>query len=202
MDVSENSGTPKSSHSNRVFYYKPSILGFPYFWKHPYKCIFKVGYRCRINPLNTGFSLDALKILILEVILFNHYPLINGWCAQGISPISPTVDVFPASFWQIPAYMFEHGIFETSDNEKINLKKNNQQYLGKLLFTIIPKPELRSFWDSLTLTTKQSWLQLLRTASKNWLIITWTKNAKMSTYIHKCISQPPRNAEHSPSMKF
>ena len=36
MDVSENSGTPKSSHFNRVFHYKPSILGFPYFWKHPY----------------------------------------------------------------------------------------------------------------------------------------------------------------------
>ena len=36
MGVSENSGTPKSSHFNRVFHYKPSILGFPYFWKHPY----------------------------------------------------------------------------------------------------------------------------------------------------------------------
>ena len=35
LDVSENSGTPKSSHFNRVFHYKPSILGFPYFWKHP-----------------------------------------------------------------------------------------------------------------------------------------------------------------------
>ena len=37
MDVSENSGTPKSfiligfSNIN-----KPSILGYPYFWKHPY----------------------------------------------------------------------------------------------------------------------------------------------------------------------
>ena len=28
--------TPKSSHFNRVFHYKPSILGYPYFWKHPY----------------------------------------------------------------------------------------------------------------------------------------------------------------------
>ena len=28
MDVSE--------HFNRVFHYKPSILGYPYFWKHPY----------------------------------------------------------------------------------------------------------------------------------------------------------------------
>ena len=22
---------------NRVFHYKPSILGYPYFWKHPYE---------------------------------------------------------------------------------------------------------------------------------------------------------------------
>ncbi len=27
---------PKSSHFNRVFPYKPSILGYHYFWKHPY----------------------------------------------------------------------------------------------------------------------------------------------------------------------
>ena len=37
MDVSENSGiSPKSSHFHRVFHYKPSILGYPYFRKHPY----------------------------------------------------------------------------------------------------------------------------------------------------------------------
>ena len=40
MDVSENSGTPKSSHFNRVFHYKPSILGYLYFWKHPYGGIY------------------------------------------------------------------------------------------------------------------------------------------------------------------
>ncbi len=27
---------PKSSHFNRIFHYKPSILGYPYFWKHPF----------------------------------------------------------------------------------------------------------------------------------------------------------------------
>ena len=33
----ENSGfSPQIIHFNRVFYYKPSILGYPYFWKHPY----------------------------------------------------------------------------------------------------------------------------------------------------------------------
>ena len=36
MDVSENSGTPQIIHFSRVFHYKPSILGYPYFWKHPY----------------------------------------------------------------------------------------------------------------------------------------------------------------------
>ena len=36
MDVSKNNGTPKSSIFSRVFHYKPSILGYPYFWKHPY----------------------------------------------------------------------------------------------------------------------------------------------------------------------
>ena len=27
---------PESSIFNRGFHYKPSILGYPYFWKHPY----------------------------------------------------------------------------------------------------------------------------------------------------------------------
>ena len=31
MDVS------KSSIFDRIFHYKPSILGYPYFWKHPYQ---------------------------------------------------------------------------------------------------------------------------------------------------------------------
>ena len=35
LGVSKNRGIPKSSNSNRVFHYKPSILGYPYFWKHP-----------------------------------------------------------------------------------------------------------------------------------------------------------------------
>ena len=39
MVVSENSGTPKSSiliGFSIINIYKPSILGYPYFWKHPY----------------------------------------------------------------------------------------------------------------------------------------------------------------------
>ena len=42
VGVSKNSGIPKIIHFNRVFPYKPSILGaHPYFWKHPlYFCCF------------------------------------------------------------------------------------------------------------------------------------------------------------------
>ena len=29
---------PQIIHFKRVFHYKPSILGFPYFWKHSYNC--------------------------------------------------------------------------------------------------------------------------------------------------------------------
>ena len=36
MGVSKkNQGYPQIIHFNRVFHYKPSILGYPYFWKHP-----------------------------------------------------------------------------------------------------------------------------------------------------------------------
>ena len=32
---------PQIIHFNRVFHYKPSILGYPYFWKHPYIPLFQ-----------------------------------------------------------------------------------------------------------------------------------------------------------------
>ena len=37
MGVSKNNGfSPHIIKFNRVFHYKPSILGYPYFWKHPH----------------------------------------------------------------------------------------------------------------------------------------------------------------------
>ena len=58
MGVSKNDGIPKIIHSRRVFHYKPSILGYPYFWKHPYglKCGYhfqhrKIAQRVLVGPL-------------------------------------------------------------------------------------------------------------------------------------------------------
>ena len=36
LGVSKNMGNPQIIHFNRVFHYKPSILGYPYFWKRPF----------------------------------------------------------------------------------------------------------------------------------------------------------------------
>ncbi len=38
--------TPQIIHFNRVFHYKPSILGYPYFWKHPYIYIY-ICHNCK-----------------------------------------------------------------------------------------------------------------------------------------------------------
>ena len=41
MGVSKNNGTPKSSIliGFSIIIYKPSMLGYPYFWKHPYQLV-------------------------------------------------------------------------------------------------------------------------------------------------------------------
>ena len=41
---------PQTIHFNKVFHYKPSILGYPYFWKQPY------------TPLKTKMTIEKLRI--------------------------------------------------------------------------------------------------------------------------------------------
>ena len=62
---SENSGTPKSFHPtrNRVFHYKPSILGSPNFWKHPYMYTYIRHCPCLTTNLEVLFS-----------VVPNHFP--------------------------------------------------------------------------------------------------------------------------------
>ena len=60
-DVSENGGfSPQIIHFNMVFHYKPSILGYPYFWKHPYRYS-NLGKKWRKS---WKFSKNTLLILI------------------------------------------------------------------------------------------------------------------------------------------
>ena len=46
-------GVPPNNPFNRAFNYKPSILGYPYFWKHPdgWKTIFLLGWRNLVGAI-------------------------------------------------------------------------------------------------------------------------------------------------------
>ena len=55
LDVSKNSGTPKSSIFVRVFHYKSSILGYPYVWKHPFVILW-------------GMKLETTQVITLQKI--------------------------------------------------------------------------------------------------------------------------------------
>ena len=41
----QKSGYPQIIHFNKDFHYKPSLLGYPYFWKHPHTKIGKVHFQ-------------------------------------------------------------------------------------------------------------------------------------------------------------
>ena len=64
MDVSENSGTPNSSI---IINYKPSILRYPYFWKHPYK---SMGYWGYVWPRNKRSDMGPPTIVTGDGVHF------------------------------------------------------------------------------------------------------------------------------------
>ena len=49
LGVSKNSDTPKSSIWVGIFHYIPSILGYPYFWKHPFLYLPRIT-KSRLSP--------------------------------------------------------------------------------------------------------------------------------------------------------
>ena len=57
MDVSENSRfSPQIIHFKRVFHNKPSVLEYPYFWKHPYTFFIFLRFKVRIVKLGSAFT--------------------------------------------------------------------------------------------------------------------------------------------------
>ena len=48
--------TPQIIHFNRIFHYKPSILGYPYFWKHPYQSLQFPNLPCKFSAVTAPLS--------------------------------------------------------------------------------------------------------------------------------------------------
>ncbi len=67
---------PQIIHFNRVFHYKPSVLGYPYFWKHPYVHLFTV---LQHHNVQSGF-------------LFSYCSLPRAWWASiCFSSLGPSI---------------------------------------------------------------------------------------------------------------
>ena len=81
MDVSENSGRPQIIHFKRVFHNKPSVLEYPYFWKHPYIYIYTfLRFKVRIVKLGGAFHIwlifhpDLRKIFLVDSFFWGLKP--------------------------------------------------------------------------------------------------------------------------------
>ena len=112
MDVSENNGTPKSSILMRFSIINPSILGYPYFWKHPYIYIYVYTY----------------KALIVEIPpRYPHVPQQTpstfGSMWRGWGLVS---DLWPLGFGSSRGLV----VFDLPENEGINVHWNLMEQLG------------------------------------------------------------------------
>ena len=70
----KNSGFFPPNHplNNRVFHYKPSILGYPYFWKHPYFHISWDSRNKKTHPILE--KICTANLIILRPISLNEVP--------------------------------------------------------------------------------------------------------------------------------
>ena len=68
IGVSKNRGTPQIIHFNRVFHYRPSILGYPYFWKHPDGDIFYIASKLHLFFIPTSSS-NRRRFSVSRVVL-------------------------------------------------------------------------------------------------------------------------------------
>ena len=131
MDVSENSGFPtKIIHFNRVFHDKLCILGYPYFWKHPYmySCIRRdeknyIKQTLRVSTLQNisefhakyTHNLTAKETdthITLSTMCFNHPslfcpPYVHQPFSRPSARSCPTYVIAEVVLWQVHAFQLD-----------------------------------------------------------------------------------------------
>ena len=106
MGVSENSGTPKSSIL--IFHYKPSILGYHYFWKPPdlhlrYLEIWsrRVGFMTvHISPWLNDLRVRLMPEPLSSIFRWDQVPpmLVKSICTESLVYIFPKSNNMPSIF--------------------------------------------------------------------------------------------------------
>ena len=109
---SENNGTPKIIHINKVFHYKPSILGYPYFWKQPLgektPPTPRIQYRGKMRIFLVGIRIPGripgLVVKNPKNIIFPN-KVSSGWIRFLVGGFNPILNPFwkiCSSNWIIP----------------------------------------------------------------------------------------------------
>ncbi len=80
---------PQIMNLNRVFHYKPSILGYPYFWKHPYQNSTKSMSNAQ-SPAISELSRPNSLLMCLWV----HFVVVSRW-------MFPQIRVFYPPKWMV-----------------------------------------------------------------------------------------------------
>ena len=137
-------GVPQIIHFNRVFHYKPSILGYPDFWKHP------ILETCLQNPFfYTNFSSKLVPGSFQVTCLRENLPLFFPSKKSSATPKRP---IFETDFGKIT------GIYElTKTSQKTKITFTPWKFNSSPLKISHPKRNVifqRSFFQGLCQTSR------------------------------------------------
>ena len=137
---------PQIIHSNRVFHYKPSILGYPYFWKHPYTSI------CNINLEGFLMFLNQKKLHCCWISTN-----ITEWMDNLPRKMMPKFSVHLSRFFCLKLrclrclYLFEGKLIDLQKCEIFrcganfgNSQQKNSPFFGTKIHVSPPKPKVQS----------------------------------------------------------
>ena len=132
---------PQIINSNRVFPYKPSILGYPYFWKYPF--VFKVWFWINFGIFpgtsqnsssqamcKGGQSREALPSSDAAVMAANCFLLCKFW-HHPIAPFLATLLFFLACFGRIFGRISKKWV--TSGKELENVESSQKVQFNRQL---------------------------------------------------------------------
>ena len=90
MGVLKKKWYPQIIHFNRIFQHKPSILGYSYFWKHPYRFL-ALPFLCR-KMLRKIFNRQSRRwvFVVWATITFFNAPKRYSWIDRSTSYIIQT----------------------------------------------------------------------------------------------------------------
>ena len=138
---------PQIIHFNRVFHYKPSILGYPYFRKHPYPKLPTIPNHQR-QKTSLQKSSSSTPQLRKELFTCEHMP--KGWEMMFLFQYFFVGENNNASSLEWTLSMLEQGSFRVSGArlELVKFQRKRWLSLGYQWYQHQKNGEPWLFWDT------------------------------------------------------